>query len=64
MLDGVWQIESAYLRNVVDRVDDLDNVLYEVWNEAGSPYSDSWQLPLIDFERNTNPRKRSNIPLA
>jgi hypothetical protein len=49
MSDAVWDIETAYIRKVVDTVNDLDNVLYEVSNEAGSPYSDSWQVRVIKY---------------
>lgn len=39
MSDEVWNIETVYMRKVVDAVNDLDNVLYEVSNESGSPFS-------------------------
>lgn len=38
--DQAWNYEQAYIRKVVDMVNDLDNVLFEVSNEAGAPYSD------------------------
>jgi hypothetical protein len=41
-------LQEAYARKVVDSVNDLDNVLYEVCNEAGV-YSTKWQYHLIDF---------------
>jgi hypothetical protein len=44
----VLALEEAYVRKVVDTVADLDNVLYEVCNEAGV-YSTKWQYHLIDF---------------
>jgi hypothetical protein len=44
----VLELQHAYIRHVVDTVNDLDNVLYEVCNEAGS-YSLQWQYRLIDF---------------
>ena len=47
--DAAWNVESAYIRKVIDTVNDLDNVLYEVANEAGSPYSDSWQVRVINY---------------
>ncbi len=40
--------QEAYVRKVIDTVNDLDNVLYEVCNEAGV-YSTKWQYHLIDF---------------
>jgi hypothetical protein len=44
----VLELQEAYVRKVIDTVNDLDNVLYEVCNEAGS-YSASWQYHFIDF---------------
>ena len=58
--DAVWEIETAYFRKVIDTVNDLDNVLYEVSNEAGSPYSDSWQVRVINYLKqyeSTKPRQ-------
>jgi hypothetical protein len=44
----VLELQEAYVRQVIDTVRDLDNVLYEVCNEAG-PYSVPWQYHWIDF---------------
>ncbi len=44
----VLALQEAYVRHVIDTVNDLDNVLYEVCNEAG-PYSTRWQYHLIDL---------------
>ncbi len=38
--------QEAYLRKVIDTVNDLDNVLYEVINEGGAT---AWQYHIIDF---------------
>jgi hypothetical protein len=46
MSAAVWAIEQTYLRKVVDTVNDLDNVMYEVSNEAGA-YSTEWQARVI-----------------
>jgi hypothetical protein len=42
----VLQIQEAYVRHVLDTLHDLDNVLYEVVNEA-TPESVTWQYHLI-----------------
>jgi hypothetical protein len=42
------ELQEAYVRKVIDTVNDLDNVLYELANEAG-PYSVPWQYHLIDL---------------
>jgi hypothetical protein len=43
---AVTAVQEAYVRKVVDVVNDLDNVLYEIVNEAG-PYSTEWQYHMI-----------------
>jgi hypothetical protein len=45
---AVTRIQEAYVRKVVDTVNDLDNVLYEIANEAG-PYSTAWQYHMIRY---------------
>ena len=62
--DEVWEIESAYLRKVVDTVNDLDNVLYEVTNESGSPYSDAWQARVIEYVKHYEETKPKHHPIG
>jgi hypothetical protein len=64
MSDEVWSIETAYFRKVVDTVNDLDNVLYEVSNEAGAPYSDSWQAKVISFVKQYETTKPKQHPVG
>jgi hypothetical protein len=40
--------QEAYVRKVMDTVNDLDNVLYEVTNES-EPQSTEWQYHIINF---------------
>lgn len=42
------EIQEAYVRKLVDTVNDLDNVLYEICNEAHAA-STNWQYHMIDF---------------
>lgn len=44
----VLALQEAYVRKVIDTVNDLDNVLYEICNEAGA-YSTEWQYHMIRF---------------
>ncbi len=44
----ITALQEAYLRHVVDTVNDLDNVLYEIINESAG-YSLSWQAHLIKY---------------
>ena len=41
-------VQDAYVRRVIDTVNDLDNVLYEVCNECNSA-STTWQYHVIDL---------------
>lgn len=47
-LPAVTALQEAYVRKVVETVNDLDNVLYEIANEAGN-YSTQWQYHMIDL---------------
>jgi hypothetical protein len=62
--DAAWEVETAYIRKVVDTVNDLDNVLYEVSNEAGSPYSDSWQARVITYIKQYESSKPKQHPVG
>jgi hypothetical protein len=60
----VSAVEQAYMRKVVDTVNDLDNVLYEVSNEAGGPYSNSWQASVIAFVKQYEATKPKQHPVG
>jgi len=47
-LPAITAIQEAYVRKVIETVNDLDNVLYEIANESGN-YSTQWQYHMIDF---------------
>jgi hypothetical protein len=52
-------VQKAYLRKVVDTVNDLDNVLYEIANEAAGN-STAWQFEMIETlnqHQATKPRR-------
>ncbi len=44
----ITALQETYVQRIVDTVNDLDNVLYEISNETGA-YSTLWQYHLIDF---------------
>ena len=44
---AVNEIQAAYIRKVVDTVNDLDNVLYEVINEGGEQKWDWWVVETV-----------------
>jgi hypothetical protein len=59
----VREFQRAYLRKVVDTVNDLDNVLYEVCNEAGA-YSAAWQFDVIRFVHEYEAGKPKQHPVG
>lgn len=51
----VREHQAAYLRKVVDTVNDLDNVLYEVTNEGGTKDWDWWVVHTVqEYEKTKN----------
>ncbi len=46
--EEITELQRAYVRKVVDTVNDLDNVLFEISNETQSP-STEWQTAMIRF---------------
>jgi len=59
----VLEFQRAYLRKVIDTVNDLDNVLYEVCNEAGA-YSTAWQYDVIRFVHEYEAEKPKQHPVG
>ena len=48
--DKVTELQKAYIRKVIETVNALDNVLYEISNE-NHPDSTAWQYAMIDYIR-------------
>lgn len=49
-IPAITAIQEAYVRKVVDTVNDLDNVLYEIVNEGAATLENTaWQYHMIDF---------------
>jgi hypothetical protein len=59
----VLELQKAYVRKVIDTVNDLDNVLYETCNEAG-PYSTEWQYHMINYVKEYEAGKPSEHPVG
>ncbi len=51
------ELQAAYIRKVVDTVNDLDNVLYEVINEGGEPEWDWWVVETLKAHERNKPRQ-------
>jgi Family of unknown function (DUF6298) len=59
----VTAIQAAYVRKVIDTVNDLDNVLYEVCNECPAD-STKWQYHMIDLIKKYQARKPKQHPIG
>jgi hypothetical protein len=60
---AVMQVQEAYVRKVIDTVNDLDNVLYEIANEAGPP-STEWQYHMIRFVKEVEAKHPKQHPVG
>jgi hypothetical protein len=60
---GVLAAEEDYVRKVIDTVNDLPNVCYEIANEAGG-YSTAWQQHMIALIKNYETNKPLQHPVG
>jgi uncharacterized protein DUF6298/collagenase-like protein with putative collagen-binding domain len=60
---AVTRIQDRYVRTVVETVGDLDNVLYEVANEAGD-YSTAWQYHMLRLVKRYESRRGKRHPVG
>lgn len=60
---AVTRIQEAYVRRVIEAVGDLDNVLWEISNEAGS-YSTDWQYHFIRFIKAEEAKRPRQHPVG
>src|SRR6185369_8512984 len=59
----VLPLEEAYVRKVIDTINDLDNVLYEISNETdGGGAQTAWENYMIDFVKGYEQSKPKQHP--
>jgi len=58
---AVTAIQEAYIKKVIETVNDLDNVLYEIANETGE-FFHSMAVPHDQLHQKTVGGNNSNIP--
>lgn len=63
MIPGVTRLQEAYVREVIDTVGDLDNVLFEIANESGT-YSTKWQYHMIRFIKDYEKKRPKQHPVG
>ncbi len=57
--------QEAYVRHVIDTINDLDNVLYEISNEdRGGPDDTAWQIHMIRFIKSYEAGKAKQHPVG
>jgi hypothetical protein len=62
---AVTACQESYVRKVIDTVNDLDNVLYEISNEdTGSPADSAWQYHMISFVKGYEASKPKQHPVG
>ena len=60
---AVTAIQEAYIRKVIDTVNEFDNVLYEISNENHPP-STPWQYKMIEFIKGYEKTKPQQHPVG
>jgi len=61
----ITALQEAYVRKVIDTVNDLDNVLYEISNEdSGTPADTAWQIHMIRFIKSCEAAKARQHPVG
>ena len=61
---AVTAIQETYVRKVIDTLNDLDNVLYEIANESVFPGSVAWQYHMINYIKKYQAAKPKQHPVG
>lgn len=59
----ITELQQAYVRKIIDTVNDFDNVLYEIANEA-HPTSTAWQYKMIRYIKEYEATKPKQHPVG
>jgi hypothetical protein len=62
-LPTITALQETYVKAVIDAVNDLDNVIYEISNESDQS-ADAWQYHMIDFVRSYEATKPKQHPIG
>lgn len=62
-IPAVTRLQEAYVRKVIDTVNDLDNVLYEITNESAIGTKE-WQYHIVRHIQRYEARKRKRHPVG
>lgn len=61
--DKMFLVQQSYVRKVIDTVNDLDNVLFEISNESNNT-SATWQYYMIDYVKSYEATKPFQHPVG
>jgi hypothetical protein len=62
-IPAITAIQETYVKAVLDAVNDLDNVIYEISNESDQS-ADAWQYHMIEFVRSYEATKPKQHPVG
>ncbi len=62
-IPAITALQESYVRKVVDTVNDLNNVIFEISNES-RPESNPWQYHLIKYLKRYEDRKQKQHPVG
>lgn len=64
-VEAITRLQKAYVRKVIDTINDLDNVLYEISNESlDHPDILKWQTEMVDFINEYQSSKPQQHPVG
>ncbi len=64
-IPAITRLQEAYIRKVIDTVNDLDNVLYEVSNETdGTSAATQWEYHIINYVKQYESEKPNQHPIG
>jgi hypothetical protein len=63
-IPAITAIQEEYVRRVIDSVNDLDNVLYEICNEPSATYATAWQYHMIQYVKQYEATKPKQHPVG
>jgi Putative collagen-binding domain of a collagenase len=64
VIPEVTRIQEAYVRKVIDTVNDLDNVLFEIANESLFDFSKDWHYHMIRYVKEYERTKPKQHPVG
>jgi hypothetical protein len=63
-IPAVTRLQEAYVRRVIDTLNDLDNVLFEIANESNFEFSKDWQYHMIRYIADYEKAKPKQHPVG